>query len=227
MSASRPGPESAGALLRKPVVQAMLAVTVIAQVVATQAKFPQEAGDVAAMDLAPVVVTPAADPATRDAWLARAVERESDRLASEYQQRGYRVTPQLARQISRAALSHGIEPELAFGLVRAESGFRNSATSPVGATGLTQLMPRTAAWMQPGVTRAQLRDPDTNLQIGFKYLRYLLDKYEGDEKLALLAYNRGPGTVDRALRQGRNPDNGYVDFVYGKKNHGHRLFTNR
>jgi soluble lytic murein transglycosylase-like protein len=209
------------------VVQAMLAVTVIAQVVATQAKFPQEAGDVVALDLAPVVVTPAADPATRDAWLARAVERESERLAGEYQQRGYRVTPQLARQISRAALSHGIEPELAFGLVRAESGFRNGATSPVGATGLTQLMPRTAAWMQPGVTRAQLRDPDTNLQIGFKYLRYLLDKYEGDEKLALLAYNRGPGTVDRALRQGRNPDNGYVDFVYGKKNHGHRLFTNR
>jgi soluble lytic murein transglycosylase-like protein len=209
------------------VVQALLAVTVIAQVVATQAKVPQETGGLVATELAPVVVTPAADPATRDAWLARAVERESDRLASEYQERGYRVTPQLARQISRAALSHGIEPELAFGLVRAESGFRNGATSPVGATGLTQLMPRTAAWMQPGVTRAQLRDPDTNLQIGFKYLRYLLDKYEGDEKLALLAYNRGPGTVDRALRQGRNPDNGYVDFVYGRKNHGHRLFTNR
>jgi hypothetical protein len=107
MSASRPGPESAGALLRKPVVQAMLAVTVIAQVVATQAKFPQEAGDVAAMDLAPVVVTPAADPATRDAWLARAVERESDRLASEYQQRGYRVTPQLAADQPRRAGATG------------------------------------------------------------------------------------------------------------------------
>jgi hypothetical protein len=71
--------------------------------------------------------------------------------------------------------------------------------------------------MEPGVTRAQLRDPETNLRIGFKYLRYLIDKYEGDEKLALLAYNRGPGTVDRALRQGRNPDNGYADFVYGQE----------
>jgi soluble lytic murein transglycosylase-like protein len=86
-------------------------------------------------------------------------------------------------------------------------------------------MPRTAAWMEPGVTRAQLRDPETNLRVGFKYLRYLLDKYEGNEDLALLAYNRGPGTVDRALRRGSNPDNGYAKFVRGEKNHGHRLFT--
>jgi soluble lytic murein transglycosylase-like protein len=159
------------------------------------------------------------------AWQEKALERESERLLSEYRSRGYRVTPTLAQQISAAAIEHGIEPSLAFGLVRAESSFRTQATSRVGAVGLTQLMPRTAAWMEPGVTRSELRDPETNLRIGFKYLRYLLDKYEGDEKLALLAYNRGPGTVDRALRRGRSPDNGYADFVYGNANHGHRLFT--
>jgi soluble lytic murein transglycosylase-like protein len=86
-------------------------------------------------------------------------------------------------------------------------------------------MPRTASWVEPGVTRAELRDPETNLRVGFKYLRFLLDKYEGNERLALLAYNRGPGTVDDALRRGSNPDNGYADFVYGRANHGHRLFT--
>ena len=102
---------------------------------------------------------------------------------------------------------------------------RNAATSPVGAVGLTQLMPATARWMEPGVTRSELRDPETNLRIGFKYLRYLLEKYDGNENLALLAYNRGPGTVDKALKRGRDPDNGYAAFVKGEKGHGHRLFT--
>jgi len=137
------------------------------------------------------------------------------------------VSPELATEISVAALRHDIDPEIAFGLVRAESSFRNTATSPVGAVGLTQLMPRTASWMQPGVSRAELRNPSTNLDIGFRYLRYLLDKYDGNEDLALLAYNRGPGTVDRALRRGMNPDNGYAAFVRGEANHGHRLFTQR
>ena len=114
-----------------------------------------------------------------------------------------------------------------YGLVRAESSFRNSSTSPVGAVGLTQLMPKTASWLQPGVTRTELRDPATNLRIGFKYLRQLIDKYEGDQRRALLAYNRGPGTVDRELRNGRKPYNGYADFVNGIEGHGHSLYTNR
>jgi soluble lytic murein transglycosylase-like protein len=139
----------------------------------------------------------------------------------------FRLSRDMAEAIFDAAADAEIDPDIAFGLVRAESSFRNQATSPVGAVGLTQLMPRTAAWMEPGVTRTQLRNPDTNLRVGFKYLNYLLDKYKGNEDLALLAYNRGPGTVDRALRNGANPDNGYADFVRGKENHGHRLFTNR
>lgn len=85
----------------------------------------------------------------------------------------------------------------------------------------------TPGWIQPGVSRSALRDVETNLNVGFKYLRYLLEKYEGNEDLALLAYNRGPGTVDRALKRGGNPDNGYAAFVRGEKDHGHRLFTRR
>jgi len=151
--------------------------------------------------------------------------KEVERLAEQYRAAGYPVTPKLANQIGAAAAEFAIDPAVAFGLVRVESSFRNSATSSVGAVGLTQLMPKTAAWMEPGITRSELRDPETNLRIGFKYLRYLLDKYNGDENLALTAYNRGPGTVDKSLKRGRSPDNGYAAFVRGKSDHGHTLFT--
>jgi soluble lytic murein transglycosylase-like protein len=74
-------------------------------------------------------------------------------------------------------------------------------------------MPRTAAWIRPGTTVRQLRDPAHNVDVGFLYLRKLIDRYEGDVEMALLAYNRGPGTVDRIVRRGGNPDNGYPAAV--------------
>jgi len=165
------------------------------------------------------------DAAVSEAWREsvreQTIERQMDRYAE------YGVTRDVAEQIYDAAVDFDIDPAVAFGLVRAESSFRNSSTSVVGAVGLTQLMPRTAAWMVPGTSVRDLRNPETNLAIGFKYLRYLMDKYDQDENLALLAYNRGPGTVDRALRRGASPDNGYAAFVRGEEGHGHTLFTAR
>jgi soluble lytic murein transglycosylase-like protein len=221
-------------LLRLRWVQTVLAVTVaFSAATATNAAraghesaASQGADAVPMMTLLPAVVANAPVPTLQQAWLERAVERESKALAERYMAQGYQLSPELAAQIQRAAVEHDIEPEIAFGLVRAESSFKNSATSPVGAVGLTQLMPSTAKWFEPGITRQQLREPETNLRIGFRYLRELLDKY-GDTKLALTAYNRGPGTVDRALKRGQNPDNGYAGFVLGEKNHGHRLFTRK
>jgi soluble lytic murein transglycosylase-like protein len=203
--------EGMRSLLRRPGVQAVLVVAAALQVVAAR----QTAGPDAAMalTLAPVVVTAAED----DPSLLE--------IAAEYEAEGYSLSLDLAEEIHEAAADNGIDPEVAFGLVRAESSFRNAATSTVGAVGLTQLMPSTARWLEPGITRSELRDPETNLRIGFKYLRQLIDKYEGNVDLALVAYNRGPGTVDKALKRGRNPDNGYAAFVRGKKNHGHKLFT--
>ena len=96
-------------------------------------------------------------------------------------------------QINAAAASNGIDPALLKGLVSQESGFDPNARSGAGALGLTQLMPGTAAGL--GVTNPL--DPVQSLQGGAKYLRQQLDRFGGDEKLALAAYNAGPGAVAR------------------------------
>jgi soluble lytic murein transglycosylase-like protein len=193
---------------------------------AAAAPSPLSALGVPAELVAPPVVQPAAAPAPEKAAKPAAVQAHAAKaapaskvrvLAQKYRAKGYTVTPALAQSIHTAAVQSGIRPEVAFGLVRTESAFRTSATSHVGAIGLTQLMPSTARWLEPGTTRSDLRDPDTNLRIGFQYLRKLIVKYDGNTRLALLAYNRGPGTVDRVLRRGGNPDNGYADMVLGRR----------
>lgn len=128
----------------------------------------------------------------------------------------YRISPQLARTIHDAAEREGLDPDLGFRLVRAESAFNPRARSHAGALGLTQLMPSTARWLDRRMTtRERILEPEPNLRVGFGYLRRLIDKYDGDLRLALLAYNRGEGAVDRDLRTGRNPENGYTRRVLG------------
>ena len=125
----------------------------------------------------------------------------------------HRVPADLAASIYDIALAEGIDPGVAFGLVRVESEFYPRALSSKGAVGLTQVMPSTATWLQPGIRYDALFERDTNLRLGFRYLRMLMEQYDGDLSLALLAYNRGPGTVDGILRNGRDPGNGYAQAV--------------
>ena len=127
----------------------------------------------------------------------------------------YKIPANLAASIYDIALAEGIEPGLGFSLVRVESGFFDRAASPVGAVGLAQLMPSTAFEMDPTLGYSDLFDRETNLRLGFRYLRQMLAKYDGDLRLALLAYNRGPGTVDRIRREGGDPANGYARAVLG------------
>jgi soluble lytic murein transglycosylase-like protein len=119
----------------------------------------------------------------------------------------------LAGQVFDASLREGIDPELAFRLVRLESEFNEHAISKVGAVGLTQLMPSTAKLWDKNVTREDLFRPETNLRIGFRYLRSLIDLYHGNVHLALLAYNRGEDAVTRDVHNGVNPGNGYDRWV--------------
>jgi soluble lytic murein transglycosylase-like protein len=125
----------------------------------------------------------------------------------------YNIDEQLAEDIYQIAHDEGIDPKIAYGLVKTESSFRLRAKSHVGARGLTQVMPRTARWMVPGTKDEELYDQRTNLRFGFRYLNSMIEKYRGDVRLALLAYNRGPGTVDKILRRGGDPNNGYADKV--------------
>jgi soluble lytic murein transglycosylase-like protein len=118
------------------------------------------------------------------------------------------VSPDLAAAIHDLASEEGIPPDLAFGLVRVESGFDEGAVSSAGALGLTQVMPATAAYIEPGIQPDAVLDPHTNLRLGFRYLRMMLDRYD-DISLALTAYNRGPGTVQRHLAAGLDPANGF------------------
>jgi soluble lytic murein transglycosylase-like protein len=125
----------------------------------------------------------------------------------------HRIPADLASTIYDVAIAEGVDPALAFSLVRVESGFTHRAVSSAGAVGLTQVMPSTAFWLQPGLTYNELFEPHTNLRLGFRYLRLMLEQYNGDMHLALLAYNRGPNRVDDILRSGGDPSNGYVGMV--------------
>jgi soluble lytic murein transglycosylase-like protein len=159
------------------------------------------------------------------AWSQRMQERERELVVASFAKE-FNIPVPLAGSIHAAAAEYNIAPKMAFGLVQAESSFRTRAISPVGAVGLTQVMPATARWLQPGTTRADLMNPETNLRLGFRYLRQLLDQYDGDEMLALTAYNRGPGTVRRVMRSGGNPDNGYADKVLTGRSETHVRLMN-
>jgi soluble lytic murein transglycosylase-like protein len=121
----------------------------------------------------------------------------------------YGIDARLAGTIVDIAQAEGIDPDLAFRLVKLESDFNVHAKSPVGAIGLTQLMPSTARFYQKDITVQKLHNPNTNLRIGFRYLRGLVSEYHGDVNVALLVYNRGPVAVAKARAQGDNPSNGY------------------
>lgn len=119
----------------------------------------------------------------------------------------------LAEAIYDEALRAGLDPYLAFEIVRIESRFDPAAVSSVGAIGLTQVMPRTAVFYDSTVTRDDLFDPATNLRIGFSFFRDLLERYDYDVRLALLAYNRGPSRVGDIVARGGDPANGYADRI--------------
>ena len=93
--------------------------------------------------------------------------------------------------INEMAEKYNLDPALLAAIAEQESGFNQSAQSEAGAMGIMQLMPGTAEGL--GVDPSDLRG---NLEGGAKYLRQMLDKYDGDVEKALAAYNAGPGSLD-------------------------------
>ena len=99
----------------------------------------------------------------------------------------------LSRMIRDLAYEFRLDPELVLAVVRVESNFNPNARSPKNAQGLMQLIPATAERF--GVRNAW--DPQQNLRGGMAYLRWLLDRFEGDVALALAGYNAGEGAVQQ------------------------------
>ena len=133
----------------------------------------------------------------------KAMTQADDRLRTlmSYTRR-YRVSSTIAGAIYDNAIAYNIPIELAFRLVRVESVFDPEAVSASNAIGLTQLLVSTARNYDPTVTQQDLFDPNTNLRIGFHYLRDLIRHFHGDISLALEAYNRGEDSVDAVTLRG-------------------------
>ncbi|MBK8013507.1 MAG: transglycosylase SLT domain-containing protein [Deltaproteobacteria bacterium] len=140
-----------------------------------------------------------------------------------------------ARVIERESQRRSVDPFLVYAIVRSESRFGAAAESEKGAQGLMQLLPSTAKWLAqrstPRVSRASrtapasrgnsetdddldLTHPETNLRLGIQYLARLLDRYEGNAVLALVAYNAGPGIADRWLDRAQGVDlDAFIELI--------------
>lgn len=123
-------------------------------------------------------------------------------------------------EIEAAAQEFGLEPAYLYAIVLAESSFRPEAESSVGALGLMQIMPDTGEWiakkldMGDEFTTAMLTDPAVNVRLGSWYLRFLLDRYDGDMTCATAAYHAGQGTVDKWLANPTySPDGATLAFI--------------
>lgn len=101
--------------------------------------------------------------------------------------------PEMKQMVDAASERFGVPRELVIAVSRAESAFRSEVKSPAGATGLMQLMPATAKGL--GVT--DITDPWQNLAGGTKYLRQLMDRFDGDVKKVIAGYNAGPNAVQQ------------------------------
>ncbi|MFQ5459099.1 MAG: lytic transglycosylase domain-containing protein, partial [Myxococcota bacterium] len=130
--------------------------------------------------------------------MSRSVKRTHDLLRYTYPDAyGARVRAEAAR--------YGVDPRMAWAVMREESTYRPRIRSPAGAVGLMQVMPATATRLEGkiGVTGAagKLENPGVNIRLGTYYLSWLMKRYRGRMPRALAGYNAGEDAVDRWLKE--------------------------
>ena len=123
------------------------------------------------------------------------------------------ATPELEKMIGEAATEHKLDPSLVREVAREESGFYPCAVSPKGAVGLMQLMPAT----QTQFAVHDPLDPRESLGAGAKLLKQLMERYNGDLRRVLSAYNAGAGRVDHSAGVPSIPETQqYVADILGR-----------
>ena len=120
--------------------------------------------------------------------------------------------------ILKASKKNGVDPSWLFGITRQESAFNPHARSPVGASGLMQLMPKTATQIaklinQPLKSQSELLNPDRNIQLGSAYLRRMYDKNQRNPVLATASYNAGPHRISRWLPEKALPADIWIENI--------------
>lgn len=127
----------------------------------------------------------------------------------------YSIPADLSATIYDNAVAEGIPASVGFQLVKIESDFKNNAASYASAIGLTQLRLPTARAYDSQLNESDLRNPDVNLRIGFRYLKDLLKRFDNNAALALEAYNKGPTLVAAQQELGMQVEGKYSRAVLG------------
>ena len=127
----------------------------------------------------------------------------------------------------QAGVGPGLDPFLVAGLIREESLYNPFAVSRVGALGLMQLMPSTAAKVArqlglPALDREELFDPEANIHLGTTYVNSLFKQFKGNIIFTVAAYNAGPPAVNRwIVRNGHQPPDEFVESISYRETRGY------
>ena len=155
----------------------------------------QVAGGVqaAASGVESVTTSPLATVAEAPQKIVSAAGAVTDAVKDTVKEHFFRTEVPFGQLIYSEAKKNGLSPELVAAVAHTESKVQPAARSGAGAIGLMQLVPRTGRWMGA----QDLTNPAQNVMAGAKYLKYLTDRFGGDEQKAIAAYNAGEGNVRR------------------------------
>jgi len=146
-------------------------------------------------------------PAVDGAHLPKGSERLTSRVRSIVKKYApkHKNPAVLAEAIVKECAVQGYDPLFVAAVIKSESTFNASARSHKGAQGLMQIMPATGAWLakKESMPRGRLTDPGHNLKLGITYLKQLEAQFNGNRVFTLVAYNWGPGHLERASGSGR------------------------